>query len=197
VPRNAGFLESARVSVSVSSRRKSGSYRSVSASKNSVPDSDVRDRFDDWVGGWQFGPFQPHHPVLSNRRFPGRVKMGCFCGQFRRYCSPLSVSGDRCGLSGRFLASCLCIQKFRSPRRGCDWPIPLGSPGILGAFWGQNGPFCARSILIAGSIRGHRTAGSILLEHHEVARLQYRVANDLRLRPARDLARETRVRSSC
>jgi len=67
VPRNAGFLESARVSVSVSSRRKSGSYRSVSASKNSVPDSDVRDRFDDWVGGWQFGPFQPHHPVCRDR----------------------------------------------------------------------------------------------------------------------------------
>jgi hypothetical protein len=51
-------------------RRKSGFYPSVSASKNSVPDSDVRDRFDDWVGGRQFGPFQPHHPVFRYRTLP-------------------------------------------------------------------------------------------------------------------------------
>src|ERR1700682_799673 len=39
---------------------------------------------------------------------------------FARYRSTLSVSGDPCGLSGRFLASRLCIQKFRSPRQGFD-----------------------------------------------------------------------------
>ena len=44
--------------------------------------------------------------------------MGHFLGDFRRYRSAPSVSGDACGLSGRFLASRLCIQKFRSPRQG-------------------------------------------------------------------------------
>src|SRR5580692_9620361 len=42
----------------------------VSASKISVPDSGVRDRFDDWVGGWQFGPFQLHHAVCRYRTPP-------------------------------------------------------------------------------------------------------------------------------
>jgi hypothetical protein len=48
--RGTRVFESALVSESVSRRRKVGFYPSVSASKNSVPDSDVRDRFDDWVG---------------------------------------------------------------------------------------------------------------------------------------------------
>jgi hypothetical protein len=55
VPPEWGPFESLRVSVSVSKRRNGGFYAPVSASKISVPDSDVRDRFDDWVGGWQFG----------------------------------------------------------------------------------------------------------------------------------------------
>src|SRR5450631_4420978 len=66
-PAERGLFESALVSESVSTRRKCVFYPSVSASKNSVPDSDVRDRFDDWVGGWQFGPFQSHHPVVGLR----------------------------------------------------------------------------------------------------------------------------------
>src|SRR5260370_40890300 len=48
-----------------------------------------------------------------------------------------------------------------------------------------------RSVIIADSIQGLRTVGSILPEHHEVARLQYRVANDLRPRRGRDLVRGT------
>jgi hypothetical protein len=53
-----GLFESQRVSVSVSKRRNGGFYAPVSASKISVPDSDVRVRFDDdRVEGWQFGPF--------------------------------------------------------------------------------------------------------------------------------------------
>src|SRR5882724_8763841 len=118
VPPEWGPFESLRVSVSVSKRRNGGFYAPVSASKISVPDSDVRDRFDDWVGGWQFGPFRLHHPDLPNRRSLGRLQRGHFCGDFRRYHSALSVSGDTCSLSGRFLASRLCIQKFRSPRQG-------------------------------------------------------------------------------
>jgi hypothetical protein len=58
VRRIAGFFESTLVPASVSTRRKSAFYPSVPAAKNSVPDSDFRDRFDDWMGGWQFGPFQ-------------------------------------------------------------------------------------------------------------------------------------------
>jgi hypothetical protein len=101
-PPERGLFESLRVSVSVSKRWNGGSYAPVSASKISVPDSGVRDRFDDWVGGWQFGPFRLHHPVLQNCGFPDRLKTGRFCGDFRRYHSALSVSGDTCGFSGRF-----------------------------------------------------------------------------------------------
>src|SRR5882672_640262 len=50
VPPERGPFECLRVSVSVSKRRNGGIYAPVSASKISVPDSDVRDRFDDWVG---------------------------------------------------------------------------------------------------------------------------------------------------
>jgi hypothetical protein len=38
----------------------------VSASKISVPGSGVRDRFDDWVGSWQFGPFRLVHLNARN-----------------------------------------------------------------------------------------------------------------------------------
>src|SRR6202171_4196780 len=53
---------------------------------------------------------------------------------FARYRSTLSVSGDNCGLSGRCLASRLCIQKFRSPRQGFDGQCrsAAGNFGSLG-----------------------------------------------------------------
>jgi hypothetical protein len=38
---------------------------SVSASKNSAPDSDFRDWFDDWGVGHQFEPNYLHHPVVG------------------------------------------------------------------------------------------------------------------------------------
>jgi hypothetical protein len=84
--------QSALVSESVSTRRKVGFYPSVSASKNSVPDSDVRDRFDDWVGGWQFGPLQPHHPVAPNRVISSQVLIGRLCRHFRHRFRPILVS---------------------------------------------------------------------------------------------------------
>ena len=102
------------------SSRMSPFRRPVSAAKNSVPDSSFGDGFDPCVGSRQFDPDRLHHPVLPNRRSPGRLQRGRFCGDFRRYHSALSVSGDTCGLSGRFLASRLCIKKFRSPRQGFD-----------------------------------------------------------------------------
>jgi len=134
MPPERGLFESQRVSVSVSKRRNGGFCAPVSASKISVPGSGARDRFDDWVGGWQFGPFRLHHPVLRNRKSRRRLPIGRFCGDFRRYRSALSVSGDACGLSGRFLASRLCIQKFRSPRQGFDGQCrsAAGNFGSLG-----------------------------------------------------------------
>jgi hypothetical protein len=80
VPRTAGFFEFVLVSASVSARQKGGSGPSVSASKNSVPDSDFRDWFDDWVVGHQFVPKCLHHPVSANCTFPIRRQIGRFCG---------------------------------------------------------------------------------------------------------------------
>jgi hypothetical protein len=131
-PAERGLFESALVSESVSRRRKVGFYPSVSASKNSVPDSDVRDRFDDWVGGWQFGPFQLHHPVQPNPSFSGRARTGRFCGDFRRCRSALSVSRGSLRSLTAILASGLCTQKFRSLQQGCGRKGPSGILGVLG-----------------------------------------------------------------
>ena len=137
-----------------------------------------------------------HHPVLPNRRFPGRVKTGRFCGDFRRYRSALSISGDICGLSGR----------FEPPVSASKNSVPRGRaataqyPWVAAESWEFLEPkrtFRARPVFIADSIRGLRTAGSILPAHREVARLQCRGANDLGPQRARGLARETQVRSSC
>src|SRR3981189_2210951 len=84
VPPEWGSFESLRVSVSVSKRRNGGFYAPVSASKISVPDSDVRDRFDDWVGGWQFGPFRLHHPVAPKCRLPSTPPEGPFLRPYLR-----------------------------------------------------------------------------------------------------------------
>ena len=136
-------------------RRNGGFYAPVSASKISVPDSDVRDRFDDWVGGWQFGPFRLHHPVLPNRRSPGRLQRGRFCGDFRRYHSALSVSGDTCGLSSRFLASRLCIQNS-VPRSRVSMANTVRRSGNIVSLGRQKSRFEPGAI-IAGSIRAPRT----------------------------------------
>jgi hypothetical protein len=92
VPRIAGFFEFGLVSASVSAREKGGFGPSVSASKNSVPDSDFRDRFDDWVVGRQFVPDYLHQPVLANRAFPAQRQIGRFCGDFRPLISRIFVS---------------------------------------------------------------------------------------------------------
>jgi hypothetical protein len=92
-------------------------------------------------GGHWFDPCHAHHPVLPNRRFPGRAKIGRFCGVFRCYPSALSVSGDACGLAGPILRCRLRIQKFRSRGPVAARPIPLGSPEMLGVFGTTNRPF--------------------------------------------------------
>ena len=118
VPRTAGFFEFVLVSASVSARQKGGSGPSVSASKNSVPDSDVRDGFDDWVVGLQFVPDYLHHPVSANRAFPSRRQIGRFCGHFRPLISRISVSVSAHPFWWRYLGACLRIQKFRYRRPG-------------------------------------------------------------------------------
>jgi hypothetical protein len=45
-----------------------------------------------------------------------RPKRGRFCGDLATYFSTFPVSADNNGLSGGFLASSLCIEKFRSRR---------------------------------------------------------------------------------
>jgi hypothetical protein len=132
-------------------------------------------------------PSSPTKPQISrptqNRPFLWGFQAISFC-----------PFGLRCPLPslGLILASRLCIQKFRSPQS-------QGPSGTRESweFLGPKRTFGARSVLISGSIRGLRTAGSILPEHHEVARRQYRVANDLRLQRARDPVQGTRVRLSC
>src|SRR6202022_1501699 len=128
VPRTAGFFEFVLVSASVSARQKGGSGPSVSASKNSVPDSDVRDRFDDWVVGLQFVPDYLHHPVSANRTFPIRRQLGPFCGDFRPLTSRILVSAAVYAFRWRFLAPCLRIQKFRSRRRALSVKSDCTSP---------------------------------------------------------------------
>src|SRR3981189_3061859 len=100
MPPERGLFESRRVSVSVSERRNAGFYAPVSASKNSVPDSESETRFDDdCVGGWQFGPFRLHHPVFPNRGNRRRSEIGRFCGDlaahFRRSRSLPTITVSR------------------------------------------------------------------------------------------------------
>jgi hypothetical protein len=73
-----------------------------------------------------------HHPVFPNRRNRRRLEIGRFCGDIRRPRCGLPVSVDICGLSSRFLASCLCIQKFRSRRLGIE-PQPAGRRSGIGS----------------------------------------------------------------
>src|SRR6266404_4139611 len=61
-----------------------------------------------------------HHPVLANHAFPMRRQIGRFCGDFRPLISRIWVSASVGVVWWRFLAPCLCIQKFRSRRLGFE-----------------------------------------------------------------------------
>jgi hypothetical protein len=137
-----------------------------------------------------------HHPVPPNCRFPDRLKTGRLCGDFRRFRSALSVSGDPCGLSGRFLPP-VSASKNSVPRGRVLTANAGRLPEILGVLEAKSGSFRARLVVIADLIRALRTAGSILREHRATVRLRCRVANGLRPRRARGLVRGTRAISSC
>src|SRR5882724_2646016 len=91
--------------------------RSVSAAKNSVPDSSFGDWFDDCVGSSQFGPDQLHHPVSPKPPKPPPIKNRTFC----RDCAGLFpdffrswVSADVTVLSRHRLAPVSATKKSHS-----------------------------------------------------------------------------------
>ena len=155
----------------------------------------VRDWFDDWVVGSQFDIYCLHHPVLPKPQIPAPplnrpYLWGFSLVSFRsfRLWRHFAVSQPDFSLASLH-------PKIPFPASGFRRPDP-GRP--LGIFiWRPKATFRTRSIIIADSIQGLRTVGPILPEHHEVSRLQYRAANDLRPRRGRDLVRGTRARSSC
>jgi hypothetical protein len=122
MPPERGLFESRRVSVSVSEGRNAGFCAPVSASKNSVPDSESETRFDDdCVGGWQVVrslPSPPSSPTKPQIPVPAPDR------PFLRGFSPVSLRsfGLRRYLRSLrpILAPCLRIQKFRSPRHSFD-----------------------------------------------------------------------------
>jgi hypothetical protein len=120
------------------------------------------------------------------------VSVGIFAGTVPLFRSPATLAPSQADFWPPVSAS-----KNSVPRgRVFDGQIPFGCR----EFWGVGRPkatFRTRSVVIADSIQGLRTAGSILAEHREVARLRCRVANDLRPRRARGLVRGTRAISSC
>ena len=156
----------------------------------------VRDWFDDWVVGSQFDIYCLHHPVLPKPQIPAPplnrpYLWGFSLVSFRsfRLWRHFAVSQPDFSLASLH-------PKIPFPASGFRRPDPRRPLGIFGVPRPKT-TFRARSIIIADSIQGLRTVGSILPEHHEVARLQYRAANDLRPRRGRDLVRGTRARSSC
>ena len=156
----------------------------------------VRDWFDDWVVGSQFDIYCLHHPVLPKPQIPAPPLNRPFLWGFSlvsfrsfRLWRHFAVSQPDFSLASLHPKIPFPASGFRRP----DSSRPLGIFGV----WRPKATFRTRSIIIADSIQGLRTVGSILPEHHEVARLQYRAANDLRPRRGRDLVRGTRARSSC
>ena len=113
--------------------------------------------------------------VFPNRGSRHLSKRARFCGDFAACSGRLRVSAVNGGLSGGFLASSLCIHKFRSWR--LEFRGGTGQP----ALWNRL-PRCAARSLIAGSIRAFRTVGSIPWASRGAAQPRCREATDLRPR---------------
>jgi hypothetical protein len=128
-----------------------------------------------------------HHPVLRNRKSRRRLATGRFCGDFRRYRFPSFGLRGPLRFLRLILASSLCIQKFHSPRHGFDGQRGSAAEN-LGRLGGQKCVVLNSARSYRGFNQGLRTAGSIRLGRHATARLQCRVANDLRPRRARGLS---------
>jgi hypothetical protein len=156
VPRNAGF--SSPPSSPYRSPRDENSVFTRPSLHRKIPFLTRMSETGSTMGwGWQFGPFQPHHPVLPNRRFSGRVKTGRFCGDFRRYLSAIAVSGDRCAhrriYFGRIVGSPPGL-----PGGGMTGILPVSGVGarISGStpVGGQSTPSDFASLSLSGSACG-------------------------------------------
>jgi hypothetical protein len=130
-------------------------------------------------GGWQFGPFQFHHPVCRYRTLPvTRAFVPRNAGFSSSPSSPYRSPPDEKAVFARLSLH----PKIPFPAaRATTAHYPRGSPRILGVFGSNKGPFKPGPLLIADSTPALGTAGSILAEQYEVALLVYRGANDLRL----------------
>ncbi len=147
-------------------------------------------------GGHKFDPHHAHHPVLPKPQIPAPPLNRPFLWGF----SLVSFRSFRLwrhfAVSQPDFSLASLHPKIPFPASGFSTARSRSAAGNFWV-WRPKATFRTRSIIIADSIQGLRTVGSILPEHHEVARLQYRAANDLRPRRGRDLVRGTRARSSC
>ena len=98
-------------------------------SSHSGARSSAGEHYLDMVGVTGSIPVAPTIQSFQTADLGAGSKVVRLCGDFRWYQSALSVSGDTCGLSGRFSSSRLCIQKFRSRARVSTDNIFL-QPGI-------------------------------------------------------------------
>ena len=137
VPPEWGPFESLRVSVSVSKRRNGGIYAPVSASKISVPDSDVRDRFDDWVGS---GSSVPSVSTIKSPRTADfeadskrAVSVGIFAGIVPLFRSPVTFAVFHTDFSLPSLH-----PKIPFPAAGFSTARSRSPAGNFGGLGGQN-----------------------------------------------------------
>ncbi len=100
--------------------------------------------------------------------------MGIFAGIVPLFRSPVTLAVSQADFSLPSLH-----PKIPFPATGST-SNTIRQPGNIGESLEAKTPFRARSVIIADSVRGLRTAGSILQGHHEVARLQCRAVDDLR-----------------
>src|SRR6266436_6351093 len=98
------------------SRRMSPFRRPVSAAENSVPDSTFGDLVRSLRGGQPVWSRSSPPSSLPELRKPSSIEKGPFLRGSCHLFSTFPVSGENYGRSGGFLASSLCIQKFRSWR---------------------------------------------------------------------------------
>lgn len=169
---------------------------SVSALKNSVPDSGPETGSMSAWGATSFDPDCHHHPVLPKPQIPAPPLNRPFLWGF----SLVSFRSFRLwrhfAVSQPDFSHASLHPKIPFPASGFSTARSRSAARNFRGIEAKN-DVSNRSIIIAVSIQGLRTVGSILPEHHEVARLQYRAANGLRPRRGRDLVRGRRARSSC
>ena len=137
-PANSGLFEFVLVSTPVSADEEDGSRPSVSARRNSVPDSDFRDWFDDWVVGHQFEPNYLHHPVIDIELRPVSSHEPRHNGGISNLCESLDRS-PAAGMAASALPSLHRKFPFPAPsqrrvRHECEENGPRSSnpPGAWG-----------------------------------------------------------------